>query len=469
MSWTLSDSGFYNIISAMSRTQVQQQTVMARLSTSQRINSAADDPSGLIASLLLGSELSSIQAASQNASRANSMLATADGAIGQISGLVTDIKSLATSLANDGGLTADEKQAKQSEIDSAIASIDRLVNTTSYNGKNLINGTYGIATAGVDPTKITDVDITGKASLTSAAVNVKVVSAAEKGQVSFTGAGMSALNSVTLNITGNLGSMAMNFAGGATIAQMATQINAASATTGVHASASGGKLYMVSQHYGGDELVKVETLGGTFSLDGGVTQDTGKNANVTVNGQTAGVHGLDVSFNTGAVSGNITLKESFTAAAGGTEAFTATGGGATFALAPSVTNLSNIGMSNLTSSKLGNGTLGYLNSLGTGGANCAMTHPNQAAQIADAAGFQVARARANVGAFQKYTIGSMQNMLAQSETSLSSSISNIMDTDYATEVANMTRLNTLYQAQISTLAMMGKQTSSLLNLFGSLN
>ncbi len=469
MSWTLSDSGFYTVINAMNRTQMQQRITMARLSTGLRINSGVDDPAGLIAASVLDSELSSIQAASENASRANAMLDVADGAIGEISTLVTNIKSLATSLANDSGLSNEEKAAKQLEIDSAISSIDRLVNTTSFNGKNLINGNYAINTSGVDTTKITDVDITGKSSLTSATMDVEVTAAAQRGEVSFTGAGLSGTNPVVLKITGNQGSVDLSFAGSASIADMATSINANSAATGVHASATGGKLYLVSQHYGGDEFVRVETLNGSFSLDGGVTQDAGENATVTVNGQTTTVDGMDVSFNVGGVSGNITLKESFTTAAGGSETFTVTGGGATFALTPSVTNLSNIGIGNLTSSKLGNGTLGYLNSLGTGGANCALTHAGQAVRITEAASFQVSRARANVGAFQKYTIGSMQNVLAQSEASMASSLSAIRDTDYGLEVANMARFNTLLQAQVSALTIIGQHQSNIVSLFGNSN
>jgi flagellin len=248
---------------------------------------------------------------------------------------------------------------------------------------------------------------------------------------------------------------------------MAATINANSAVTGVHASATGGKLYLVSQHYGEEDFVRVETLNGTFSLDGGVTQDSGENATVTVNGQTASVDGMNVRFNVGSVSGNITLKESFTTAAGGTETFTVTGGGATFALSPSAGNLSNIGISNLASSKLGNGTLGYLSSLGTGGANCALTHAGQAVRIAEAASLQVSRSRANVGAFQKYTIGSMQNVLAQSEASMASSLSSIRDTDYGLEVANMARYNTLLQTQVSVLTMIGQRQSGIVSLFGN--
>ncbi len=467
MSWFLSDSGMYSIISAMHRTQIAQKTAALRMSTSSRINSAADDPAGLIAISLLGSELGAVQAASDNASRANAMMDVADGAMGQISTLVSDIRSLTTSLANDAGLSSDEKAAMQLQIDSAVASIDRLVNSTTFNGKQLLNGNLGITTTGVDTAKITDVDITGRSIAQNTTLNVQVVSAAQQGQVAWTGAALGAGNNVTLEITGNLGSMQLSFAGGTTAASMAATINANTDSTGVHASASGGKLYFVSQNYGEEEFVSVQTLSGTFSLDGGITTDAGKDANVTVNGQTATVDGMNVSFNVGGTSGTAVMSQSFMKTAGSSEAFTVTGGGATFALTPNVSNLMNIGISNLGSAHLGNATLGYLHDLTTGGAYAAIDHAGQAARIAEAAVTQVARARANVGAFQKYTVGSLQNSLAQTETSLSSAIGQIKDTDYAVEVANMTRLNTLFQAQLSALSIMGQHSSSLVSLLTS--
>jgi flagellin len=467
MSWSLSDSGFYNILGALNQTQRNYKTSMLRLSTGLRINSAADDPSGLVAVLEMESDLKSIQAASDNATRANSMLEAADGGMEQISDLVVSIKSLVTSIANDAGLTDDEKAAKQLEIDSAISSIDRIVNSTSFNGKNLLDGTYSIQTTGVDTTKISTVDITSKSSFNDVAVNVNVVSAADKGQLSFTGAGLSALNAVTLEIKGNTGTQEISFTGSSTTSEMASSINSYTSVTGVQAVASGGKLYFQSEHYGEDEFVSVETISGDFDTDSGTTKDYGEDAVITVNGQTTTVNGVNTSFNLGGAAGSLTLTESFIKTKGSSESFAIEGGGATFAITPNVTETYTIGIGSLGSSKLGNSTVGYLHQLKSGGTKNALEHAGEAMRIVDAASLKVSRQRANVGAFQTYTIGATQNMLEEAETSLSQSISTIRDSDYATEVANLSRYEILYQSQMSSLLMMSKNMSNILTLFGS--
>jgi len=464
MSWSISDAGFYSILNAMNQTAIQQQQAMLRLTTGYRINSGADDPAGLIAVAQLNSELTAIQAASDNATRANAMMNVADGALSEISDLVSDVQSLAVEIANDSGLTEDEKQAKQLEIDTAIASIDRLVRTTTFNGQNLLDGTYGIATSGVDSSKITDVDLTGRPPGTaSLQLTVEVATAAEKAGLTHSGATLS--GDLEVQVTGNLGSVTLNFTSGTNITSVASSINANTATTGVEAVASNNVLYLSSEHYGEDEFVRVNVITGSFEMTGGTTQDYGEDATVTVNGQNTGVNGLNVTFNVSGVSGTFTLSESFASTAGGSETFTVGSGGATFALSPSVTNTFTIGISSVDSTSLGNGTLGYLYQVRSGGTYNALDNPAQAARIAEAATLQVARAEANIGAFQSYTVGSMTNMLADAETSISSAISSIRDTDYALETANLTRQNILMQAQISALSLLSQQNSNLASLF----
>lgn len=446
----------------MRNTPREQQAAATRLSTGGRINSAADDPAGLVAVSPLSSQLGAVQAASENASRAGMMLEVADSAMGQISSLLTQIQARVVSLANDSGLSDDEKKALQMEIDSSIAFIDQLANTATFNGKKLLNGTLGIATSGVDSTRITDLDITGKTTAANVAMQVTVVSAARKAQVTWTGAGLAADNPVTLKITGEAGAVNLDFAGSSTIAQVATLINTHTAITGVHASASGGKLYFQSDHTGADEFVQVQTLSGTFSLDGGVDQDHGKNAMVAVNYWIASVNDLAVSFNTGMVKGTMNLDETFVSAAGNTTSFTVTDGGATFALSPDANDLYILGIGNMSSNGLKNKTLGYLSSLATGGANCAKDHAAQAVQIANEAAGQVARARGNIGGGQKHTVSTMQNTLASRSMSLTNAITNIRDVDYAMEMANMTRLNVLAQTQGAVLGMVGQHVQTIL-------
>lgn len=230
----------------------------------------------------------------------------------------------------------------------------------------------------------------------------------------------------------------------------------------------GNVLYIRSEELGEDEFVSVNVLSGTLTLTGGATQDFGDDATVTINGQGTGVNGLDVSFNVNGITGTITLSESFAASTGGTESFSVGTGGATFALTPDVSNRFTIGIGQLTSSGLGNGSFGFLSEIKSGGSKNALNNAGLAIRIADAASIKVARARANIGAFQKYTVGSFQKSLATAETSISSAMSQIGDTDFALEMANLTRQNILMQVQISVMSLISQQQSSIIGLLGGL-
>src|SRR5881227_4444147 len=87
----------------LATSQSQLQTSLGRLSTGLRINTGKDDPAGLIASENLRSDITSIKKAISNTDRANQVIATADSALGQVSGLLNDIRGLVTEAANSGG------------------------------------------------------------------------------------------------------------------------------------------------------------------------------------------------------------------------------------------------------------------------------------------------------------------------------------------------------------------------------
>jgi len=467
MTWTLSNGSFTSLLNAMHSTMLQQQMSMVRLATGLRINSGADDPAGLVSMSTLAGELASIQAASANASKVNSMMNTADAGMEQISDLVSQIQSLALEVANDSGLSESEKQAKQLEIDAAIDAIDRIVATTSYNSRKLIDGTYAIATTGVDSSKLDDVNITSRPA-TDSDINltVQISSAAQRGQVTFSGAGLSSGNDVQVQVTGNLGSVVLSFAGSASIAEMASTVNQNTASTGVSAVASNGVLYFRSEHYGADQFVSVETLSGDFDLTGQVTQDYGVDPVVKINGQNTAVDDMQVSFNVGGVAGSFTLEESFAISAGGSESFTVKGGGATFALTSNAADQITIGIGSLDSYHLGSSVYGYLNSLKSGAAHNVLDDAATAVKIAEAASRDVALARANVGAFQSHTVSSISNMLADTQEQLTSAYTQIASVDYASEMANLTRLNVLMNTQASMMALMSQQTSKVMSLLG---
>ena len=98
----------------LARTNDQLNTAMSRLSSGLRINSAADDPAGLIASEVLRADMTGVSQAITNTDRANQLIQTADSALGQVSNLLNDIRGLVVEAANDGALFADQKLFSQS-------------------------------------------------------------------------------------------------------------------------------------------------------------------------------------------------------------------------------------------------------------------------------------------------------------------------------------------------------------------
>jgi flagellin len=80
--------------------------------------------------------------------RAINVADTADGALGQISDMLGQAKSLVVANANDAGLSPEEKQANQLEIDSIMSSVNRIASDTNFNGQNLLDGSGFVAASG---------------------------------------------------------------------------------------------------------------------------------------------------------------------------------------------------------------------------------------------------------------------------------------------------------------------------------
>src|ERR1700761_8024372 len=89
-----------------------------RLSSGLRINSGADDPSGLIVSQQLKAEIQGISTAIDNSTQATNVISTADGALSEVSNLLVSIQGLVVQAANSGAVSSDEIQANQLQVDS---------------------------------------------------------------------------------------------------------------------------------------------------------------------------------------------------------------------------------------------------------------------------------------------------------------------------------------------------------------
>ncbi len=162
------------------------QTALTRLSTGLRINSGSDDPAGLIASETLRSEVTSISKAISNTRRASQIISTADSALGQVSNLLNDIRGLVVEAANDGALSDEEIAANQLQIDSSLEAINRIAQTTTFQGRKLLDGSLDFISTANNVETIRDISIDQANLGTSGviAVDVNISAAAKKGTIS---------------------------------------------------------------------------------------------------------------------------------------------------------------------------------------------------------------------------------------------------------------------------------------------
>jgi flagellin len=118
---------------------------LKRLSSGHRINSAKDDAAGSAIANSLKAKISSMRVASQNASEAQSMLQTADGAYSKIHDILIRMKDLATQAAS--GQT-ESLSTMNNEFQNLQQEIDNIANSTKYGGTTLIDG-GGLAASGI--------------------------------------------------------------------------------------------------------------------------------------------------------------------------------------------------------------------------------------------------------------------------------------------------------------------------------
>ena len=126
---------------ALNNTQSDTNTAMQRLSTGLRINSAKDDAAGMAVASRFTSQISGMQQASRNASDAVSMLQSAEGGLQSISDNLQRIRELAVQSASDS-ITDTDRGYLNTEVSQLVTEINRVADTTKYNGTTLLDGTY---------------------------------------------------------------------------------------------------------------------------------------------------------------------------------------------------------------------------------------------------------------------------------------------------------------------------------------
>ncbi len=478
---------------------------LERLATGTKINRGKDDPAGLIASEALRSQIRSTNAALSNADRADQVVNIAEGGLQEVSGLLTELQGLVTASASSAGLSDDEKQANQLQVDSILQTIDRIAGATSFQGIKLLNGNFDFNVSNV-ASGVSDYRINAaKFSGSSLNLNAVITQSAQQAGL-YLSFGGTALNlsgtngSFTIEVRGSKGARQLTFASATAVSTIVKSVNTFKDVTGVTASAGGTGVKLYSSDFGSSEFVttKVISTGNIFGSNIGIygmsssdfdvvrttgattftnasngVTDYGQNIGATINGIQAVAKGKSarVSSDFLDVELNFTTSRSQQLGAVGTGGTTATvtGGGASFQLAGKVdiAGKVSLGIGDVATRKLGGSVSGFLSSLASGNSN-ALTGNNldSAQKIVSEAINQVSSLRGRLGAFQKNTIGATIRSLNVAVENSEAAQSVIRDSDFAEETARLTRSQILVSASTNVLGLANNSPQSVLQLLG---
>jgi flagellin len=118
---------------------------LAKLSSGYRITKAGDDAAGLGISSNLGAQIQSYNQAARNAGDGMSLIQTAEGALNETTNILTRLRELSMQSASDG-VSNTERSYIQAEVNNLVTEIDRIANSSEYNGVALLNGTTATLT-----------------------------------------------------------------------------------------------------------------------------------------------------------------------------------------------------------------------------------------------------------------------------------------------------------------------------------
>ncbi|MES2075852.1 MAG: flagellin, partial [Pseudomonadota bacterium] len=221
-------------------------TSLQRLSSGLRINSAKDDAAGLAISERFTSQIRGNTQAARNANDGISLAQTAEGGLSTAGDLLQRIRELAVQSANGTNSDSDRKSI-QGEVSALSQELDRVANTTQFNGQNVLDGSLTSSqfqvgansnqtiNVGVQSAKATDI---GNNTLKSAQAGIST----SLSQV-VVGAAAASTNNVTADEvltvkSGNGISTDIKVLQGSSAKKIAADVNSLGNTTGVTALAS---------------------------------------------------------------------------------------------------------------------------------------------------------------------------------------------------------------------------------------
>ena len=481
---------------AQANTNRAMDQAMERLSTGQRINTAADDAAGLAISTRMESQIRGLSMAMKNAGDGQALIDTTEGAHDEITNILQRMRELSVQAVNDTNVTAD-RVSLQAEVTQLIAEIDRIANQTTWNGVAVLDGTFSsktfqigaeanqTLTFGVDSVKASDLG-SFKTELASKAYDTTTTSDLAADTIAVTGhLGTASVTIATTDVSAVTGSSSTT---GETALNIAAGINAVTSSTGVSATAktqvelsalaaTGAINFSINGTSIGSTTVDVASdlrgirdainaISGTTGVTAAMgsnnskvvlTSATGNNIDITSYSSDNRMTFKNLSSAGSAVS-TLYLDGTAGDASNGSIAANASARGYVILKSDQAFNVdatTGSPYADATASMSGNN----VSSIDIGTASGAAS----AIDVIDGALTKINSARADLGAISNRldnTISNLTNIRVNIETSQS----RIQDADFAAETSNLTKAQILSQAATAMLAQANASKQSVLSL-----
>lgn len=454
------------------RTEDKLAASIERLSSGYKLNKPKDNPAGMAISNKMRAQIDALDQAESNVSDATSVMQIADGALNEVTSVLQRMRELAVQAGNDTYSYSD-KQSIQAEIDELKKEVDRISTDTEYNQKTLLDGSSNTRVY-TEPNVLTRMDVSE--NVTAGQYTINVVSPAETAVANLDYPTTMADGSLSIN------GISMKTSASMTIDEFLTEFRNVAEQAGCTASWNGGALSVESIRYGSNAVVNMEfsaSIQGIFNAASAGNAAVNEDGSVTLKNQ--GVDAVATLPTDTDVSG---FSDTATISADGNHIsitdyngfsidfllnsdYTGTADAANGNVTLDITDIGTMTIQtggnqyqemNITIREISSKSL-YLDEVDVSVAYGA----GNALETLDKALAHVSEVRSKIGAFQnrlEYATGS----LAETNENMTAAISNLMDTDMATEMVEYTQQTVLEQAATSVLSQANDLPQTVLSL-----
>ncbi len=434
---------------------------MERLSSGYKINKSSDDAAGHAISQRMRSQIRGLQQANSNANDGVSLIQTAEGALNEIHSILERIRELAVKGANET-YAEEDLDAMQDEIDQLLSEIDRISNTTDFNGRKLLNGELNKkGYTDNDGLKVTEIggDIEpGKYGLSITSAGTQATTTlnlmADAAVLTEEQAGTISINGFDITLTAGMSGDAVK-----------ARIREAADKIGIDFDETTGQ--MTTREYGSKQYLHItcdnDELAGLLGITGTTTYGTDAVADfqTDANGRIGfrDTAGIETQGNRITVTDKDGFQMIYDIQPEVTTGFSTTitvlsAGPMVLQIGNNEGQTLNVNINKTTSASLNIDTINVYTH----------AYASEAVDKLDDAVAKLSNIRSSLGAYQNRLDHIVTN-LESAEENLTSAVSRISDTDMAEEITEYTQMNVLSQSALQMLIKSNARPEGLLQLF----